>query len=811
MKRFRGAVALILTSAFAVVGVSDARAQDVNKMGGALVNYEAEVKQIGAAVTSTQSLGTRKTDQSQRRLISAQVAFGVGDYDDAAIMLYDIVDQGASNRSYEEALYYLAESLFQKKDYMGSRTYFAKLVDFGPSGDFYQQALERLVELSLKLHDDTDVATYLQALDNVPASKQRDSVPYVRGRYLYFSEDYTGSIAQFEAIPRTSEYYVRSQYFAGAAHIAGGNLAEASKIYEALIRGGATGETATEEINKRVVELSHMALGRIFYERDQASKAIDQYLMVSRKSDLFDEALYEVAWVYVKDKQFDKALRALELLQLANPQSSVQPDVRILEGNLRIRKARMVEDTGKGNSLEEYTKAMAVFIDTRDTYEDARAVIERIVAEHEDPRKFVNQITGRTSETFDIEAQLPPVAVEWLRQEAEVSRVIDVDTDLVTIRSDIEEGETTIRRLEAAIESPSRVNIFPELAEKRGRLTEIFENVQKMRGELAAAEGDLVAQNASASERSEYENLRKQRQDLAAELDALRGKGNYTERVAQARGQYAELDKRAQEIAVLIDVTKATLVAVEKYLSDEPEPAEGDAETAAQRAEYEAVIDELKTELLALTKTLETVRGDITLATDQAGIGDESAVKGAELREEYRAALDAEHALLAGIVSRMTGANRTKAEQIGNLITKGGSVLGEIDIVNRTIDGTIDRELAEVRAAITEEKQRLVGYREELETYEVEAQTLGGDVLSNNFGKVSQKFYEVLIRSDVGVIDVAWASRENAETTLKRLTLEESRERRVLQEQFGDVATTPPPGADGIGPEPDTGDAGGQP
>jgi len=796
-----GAVALAVTT-LAVAASSTARADDIDKMGSKLVNYEAEVQQIGKAVSGTKSLGTRKDgDLSQRRLINAQVSFGVGDFDDAAIMLYDLVEQGPSNRSYDEALYYLAESLFQKKDFMGSRNYFLKLVDeVGTQSDFYQQGLERLIELSLKLDDDTDVAKYLQALNTIQSP--RDSVPYVRGRYLYFSGDYPGALNSFGGIAKNSEFYVRARYFTGVAQIAQGNIGEASTVYEDLVQRQPAGDN-----DKKVVELAHMALGRLFYERDQATKAVDQYLMVSRKSDLFDEALYEVAWVYVKEKQFDKALRALELLQLSSPSSAVAPDVRILEGNLRIRKAQLVEETGKGNSLEEYTRAMDVFTVTRDTYENARTVIERIVAENEDPRKFVNQITGRTSETFDIESQLPEVAVEWLRQEKEVSRVIDVDTDLVSIRADIELTEKTIRRLERAINSPSRVNIFPELAEKITRLIEVFEDVQKMRGELTVTEGELVAQHSSAQERNEYEQLRAKRIDLKRDLDAMPGsQQSYTERVAIAQGKYAELGKRAQQLSVMIDATEATVVAVEKYMVD----AKLEAGSEEQVAAYKKLIDEIKVELVALRGDLEDVRDDITLGTDQAGVGDQSAVAATDLRAEYRKALDAEHAFLQSIIGRMSGADRTKADQIGNLMSKGGSVLGQIDIVNRTINDTMDRELGEVTRGVAEEKQRLAGYYAELEQYETEAQLLGGQVLSGHFGRVSQKFYEVLIRSDVGVIDVAWASKEAAERTLKRLTLEQSRERRVLQEQFGDVAKTPPKGVagqepDGAGPFPEGG------
>src|SRR5262249_56376606 len=122
-----------------------------------------------------------------------------------------------------------------------------------------------------------------------------------------------------------------------------------------------------EEEGKKGAELGQPAAGRLHYEGDQPSDAIDHSLTISRHSPYFDGALFEVAWVYVKAKEFDKALRALELLALANPKSAMLPDVRILEGNLRIRKAQTTAAV-RGNSTEESAKATQAFEETAKTY-----------------------------------------------------------------------------------------------------------------------------------------------------------------------------------------------------------------------------------------------------------------------------------------------------------------------------------------------------------------------------------------------------------------------------------------------------------
>src|SRR4029077_18079344 len=125
--------------------------------------------------------------------------------------------------------------------------------------------------------------------------------------------------------------------------------------------------------DRRMIELSQLALGRLYYERDQASKSIASYLLCDRHSHRFPDALYEVAWVYVKSKQYDKALRALELLAQSDPQSTKTPTVRILEGNLRIRKAQMIRGAQILGTIDakeqddpatEYDRAVQVFTET---------------------------------------------------------------------------------------------------------------------------------------------------------------------------------------------------------------------------------------------------------------------------------------------------------------------------------------------------------------------------------------------------------------------------------------------------------------
>src|SRR6185295_15194228 len=121
------------------------------------------------------------------------------------------------------------------------------------------------------------------------------------------------------------------------------------------------------------------------------------------------------------------------------------------------------------------------------------------------------------------------------------------------IKHDLDETGALITRLERAVSSPSRVTLFPLMAEKRGRAQEIAQGAFKSRQDLATHERAAVERHASAAEQARLTDLQDTRRQAAQKLAALPGSDEpYIDRVRRARTEYIELDKRAQEIEVSI-------------------------------------------------------------------------------------------------------------------------------------------------------------------------------------------------------------------------------------------------------------------
>lgn len=769
-----------------------ARADVLDDASKKLVTYEAEAREIGSGIKKP-TKQPKKAEVMARRLIDAQVAFGVGNFDNAALLLYDYVAQDVKGRDHDVALYYLAESLFQKNDRVGARANFATLVkEIGPSSKFYQQSLERLIELSLILGDNEGVDEWLANLDRVPGDQRRPSVPYVRGKYAFSVGAFDEAITWFQQVPASSEYGFQAQYYLGTTHVAKKDLGKATQAMNGLLE-----REPKNDDERRVQELAQLALGRLYYERDQPTKAIDTYLLIDRKSDLFPDALYEVAWVYVKAKQFDKALRALELLALADPTSQKLPTVRILEGNLRVRKAQAIHEkivqgleTGAASGTEEYEKATVLFESTHGTYQPPHDELAKIIEANDDPQVFLAQITGRASQTFQTNSTMPEIAAAWIRDEPDVGRVMTIETDLGTIQDEISEAERTIERLDAALSAPNRVNVFPSLATKRGRSTEILEDLLDIRDRLAEEELRMAQRSAPSSSLATADRAVADRRAISKKLAGLPDAGvAFGKRVEKARGEYDALEMQTAEIQVAIDSTQATVVAIDKFLKESAPPADPAQAQAWENQKLEAkkVITELELDLDQMHLELTSIRRELTLGRDEAGTGDDVTLEAKRLRGELRKALAVEHAAVGGLLRGASGDNGKRATRIADLIRRTDTVILSLDNVNNTIDEIVEIALTEVRDSVAHEKAELASYRREFLLYEAESRALGGTVLGNAFRDVKSKFYEVLVRTDVGVIDVNWSQKEEADDDLQRLNLDKSREIKQLKDEFADL------------------------
>jgi tetratricopeptide (TPR) repeat protein len=742
-----------------------------------LTGYEAEAKSLGLNLPVPQTLVSQP-----KSLTQAEVAFSMGDYDTAATALFDLASRPGPDR--EAATYYLGETLYQKGDRGAAHGYFTAIAAI-PASKYYQQSLARLVEIAIAQQD---VSGGNDALGKLAATGSQ-SLPYIRGKLAFAQLQFDDAINSFANVAKGSEWELQALYYMGAAEVAKKDLAKATDTFTDLIS-----RKPRSAVDRRVLELGQLALGRLYYEREEPSKSIDAYLLIDRHSDLFSDALYEVAWVYVKSKQFDKALRALELLEQSDPTSSRTPTTRILEGNLRIRKAqaiRLAQITGTSLTNDtqdpsiEYDKASKLFSETHDQYYPSYQAIAQVVDGNMDAAAFVDQLAGRSTHTMSSAPPIPDAAAQWLRDEPDVQRVVDVETDLGEIQTSIQRTEQTITRLQAVLDANDRTNVYPEIASRRHRIAAIQAGLVGVRNDLADQQLRLVDSSGDLAQQSAN------RKQLAQQWAALGDpEATYSQRVRDERRGYDTYSTTTTEIEGVIDSSQAMAVAMRKYLMDNTPPVDPTSRSTTLEG-----LDTAAKESQSIEDELADIRREITLGNDLSGVGDQQIASARALRVQLERAQDSEQRSLAGFAA--ASRDRNASQSLGQLADRATRLAAALDQTDNQLDQIVGQGLEQVKADLAQQQIILADSKRELGDYEQEARALGSAVLAQSFKDVKAKLYDVIVRTDVGVVDVSWSQKEDDDDDLKRLNLARSRELKQLHDEFKDVLdeTTPAPKA----------------
>jgi hypothetical protein len=91
---------------------------------------------------------------------------------------------------------------------------------------------------------------------------------------------------------------------------------------------------------------------------------------------------------------------------------------------------------------------------------------------------------------------------------------------------------------------------------------------------------------------------------------------------------------------------------------------------------------------------------------------------------------------------------------------------------------------------VSDEKLKVTAYRQQLGGYSTESADVGGGIMAEQFKAVTTRFYNVVVRAEVGIIDVAWALKDSSTRNTNRLVAERKRELKLLDDEFKSVDKT---------------------
>ncbi len=773
--RFGCALGWAAIASCSVVFAPHARAQDARKVEQDLRDLEISTQQLVADPLNGQDL--RSATFVEERLTDGELFYRLKDYVRASIILTDIVDNYPQHRAYPDALYLLGESLYSAKDYLGARTRLRQLIariDEPAFRPYAPKALGRLIEIAIHTRDFDGVDGYFAALGKLPPAEVESATAYYRAKYLYNKAVPTDDVVRggtdlktqtvqtaglddarkaFELVQANSPYYPQARYFVGTIFVLQRQFPQAIEAFRGVLRSPATTPEHVE-----IAELTQLALGRLYYETDQLDQAIEQYQSVPRTSKHFDTALYEVAWVYIRMGDSTRAERALEVLTIASPDSKYLADGSILRGNLLLRNGQL-DDAAK------------VFADASAKFGPTRDKLDKVVADHTDTQAYFKDVVRENIETFDAASIFPADAVPFASEEADMERALSTLSDLAQARDLVRETSELMRRLDDGISGSNVVNVFADTRRQRQRTTAAHNRAAALRSDLA----DVEDRNAPAG--GELANVRDQRKQLEGAIREMPAKEEqFNKRDDELLGGYKGLTKDISELDVELMGMEARITATERFLADTQDARMNpqgvlamQSELSGQRGavgDYQAQIKELKFQLEA--------------ARLQVGVGDARYQHDDDVRKRYNALIEREH--------QLAGASNP---QYDGLMRRIATVDSTVAARDSQIDAVVTERVTGMRQVLAAEGTNVEGYRQRLGELEAMAEDVIGGVTAANFNAVRGRFYDLVLRADVGNIDVSWADREEHRQRVELMTRQRATEIKALDDEFQEIMDEP--------------------
>jgi TolA-binding protein len=770
-------VAVVLTCGVAAAVPSLAEAQSLGEVQRQLAHIEDDARQLGTIPLRASQL--RSATYVEERLTDGELFLRLKDYVRASIIFTDIVDNHKKHRAHSDALYLLGESLFHAGDYLGARRRFRIIIDRAGEGayrPYVQRALGRLIEIAIHIRDFDRVEEYFQKLSRMPTQPAEASAAYFRAKYL-FSRAVPGDPATGEGAPpgpaqgvdlalleearRTfagvgpaSPYHIQARYFIGVIHTLRAELPEAIAAFQAVRQVQASGAE-----QQRVAHLAHLALGRLYYETNRIPLAVEAYHAVPRTSPLFDTALYEAAWAYIRLGDSTRAERALEVLSVAVPESPHIPDAQLLRGNLLLRNGRLDD-------------ANRVFVEIRDRFAPVRRQLEQMIADKEDVQAYFRQLVRHNLAAFDAAALLPDDARRWAAVDGDMDRALTALRDLSQARQLLAETRELVLRLDAAVSAPNRRNVFGDLRRHQELVTGIRNRLAQVRRALMAIEDSRTRGGAGG----ELGQVRAERRRIEATLGQMpTGANDFAMRDDAVRGRYKGLERELKSLQVELLGIEARVTATERYLSDTASERDPQGLQAVRREleQQRGAVDGYRERIAELGRLVEA-------AKLQVGVGDAQHQRDDQLRRQYNDLVARERQLLAA-------AGMQRAADLDGLFGRVAKVESHLDAHEAKVEAIADQRLAELGKVLAEERTNLESYRQRLAELEDESEVVVGGIALESYNAVRKRFYDLILRADVGRIDVAWSRREEHRTRVDLLTRERSRELQALDEEFREI------------------------
>ena len=669
-------------------------------------------------------------DEAVRRYEDGVYTFLVEDYERAALSFYTLVESEAltTEALHQDSQWYLAECLFELQNWKTALAAYQDIIDAGATHPYLGEAVRRTLEIYGILRDNDrfyDVYRTYVLSGRVPAT---DGVKYTVAKSFYRQGEWGRAKAMFTELPATSSWFPQARYFTGTILAAEGE-------FEAAL-GEFTRVEAVKGGDRRLTELTLLAIGRIHYELGNYRLAVEAYQRVPSSSPYFADQLYEITWTYIKQEAWQEAIDSVEIFTVAFPDHPYTVRMKLVEGHLH-RKS------------EQFERALSTYEGVVDEYGPVREQLISLEGDRESPSVFFERLVR--DDTLEVEGvTLPDYAIELLVAHDGLRRAVEARQELVSQADTLEASDVIVADVASVLRnSREQVGTF---ARGRAGLQRVRDDALALRIRLLEIELDHLEGGAPSALKQDIERKRLELEVLVGEAQAAQGEASTRSNLFQAYAdQVAAVQIEAGRVSLVVSEARAELSAIERQFKDRAPSMDAQARefVDARIVELRDALAEAERQLAAQTSDAKrrTLLSTVPAARDSSN----TAVAGG-----IASSLDALHRDVRGLRSKNPSAEAASFSKVDELWVR----IEDADARAINTKGVVDRvetaEVAILQRKLDEQEGEVSRLHGEVGRVTTDTDTIAVDITRASLQELEGRLYETILEADMGIVDVYW-------------------------------------------------------
>ena len=668
--------------------------------------------------------------------------FEQGDYAAAADMFYSVVTLHQDNDEMRRtAVFKLAESLYNRKNYISAAKYYETLLSDTESQDYRRDSLKRMVEASYYTGSYDDVKKYYNMFteSGYDLSSEQELV-YFFGKSLFYNNRFSEAVNVFYSIDKNADFYPQSRYFLGILSIREHEYDDALSFFEEI--ANLNDKEKKYHNFRKVRELSVLAAARISFETGNLDKAAEHYLSIDKKSASAAEAYYELGWTYIKKGDYEKAVETLHSIKSFAPASPVVPQAEALEGNLLVQ-------------MKKYDSAMPLFDSMVKKY--GRIQNELFVI---DGKVFM--MNGAPRKVVDFLLPYSPMIVSLLKDNKKFTNAMRLNNSVLAMEEELKQVESRSSRISAMVSSKEVAAAYPPLKSRAIQVLSLRDGIASVKHKIVTALRKLSEKSLTPEQKSELDGLDAKKREI---LGIPASKKLYVN-PAKIRGRAEEYSKRVgndeNDIVMIVNELASMSKELERIIlfyakahkfSDE----DGKKNLDMVISERDALRDMI----------LESEYCSTELASEKDGIlfGGIIEANESRIRDSLNKLSDRQFVILRGVNS-----------DIEALMAEAGRIDRKLVRYYRSLNDAAKKLVDNVLVSYEKEKNEIDGFRSEFAGIRREAEEMAVLAMYSDMNNVKTAVSEYVLQGDLGIVDVLWDKKEDDSAEIVRLKTQKAQE-----------------------------------